>query len=112
MARPKRLPEARRDYHIGVRFSASEYEKITGESEELGVTLSSYIRSKALNGTLRIPKHAKADTNALNQLSKIGGFINKIHTESGGAYRVQTAELIEDMRRVVLEIEQSMNHVE
>ncbi|MDL2264610.1 hypothetical protein LJC31_08160, partial [Synergistaceae bacterium OttesenSCG-928-I11] len=61
MARPKHPPESRRQHHIGVRFAASEYKKIRAESEKIGVTVSAYIRAKALHGFLRIPKYAKID---------------------------------------------------
>ena len=104
MARPKRALELRREYHIGVRFSAAEHDKISKESEELGVTLSSYIRSKALQGYIRIPKYAKIDVNCMNQLSKLGGLLKKLHTESDGAYREQTAVILDDMRQVIRKI--------
>jgi len=101
MPRPKHAPEARRNHHIGVRFAAPEYEKIRTEAERVGVTTSAYIRAKALQGYLYIPKYVKIDIGALNQLSKMGGLLKKIHTESGGVYREKTAALLDDMRRVV-----------
>lgn len=101
MARPKHSPESRRQHHIGVRFAACEYEKIRAESEKIGVTVSAYIRAKALHGFLHIPKYAKIDTDAVNLFSKMGGLLKKIHTESGGAYSVKTAALLGDMQRVV-----------
>ena len=101
MPRPKHAPEARRDHHIGVRFAAPEYEKIRADAEKIGVTVSAYIRAKALQGYLHIPKYAKLDVQALNQFSKMGGLVKKIHTESGGAYSEKTAALLDDMRIVV-----------
>jgi hypothetical protein len=104
MARPKHKPEAIRQYHIGIRLDKSEYEKMTSESKEVGVTLSAYIRAKAMRGYLRIPKYAKIDSANINQLSKLGGLLNKIHVESGGMYRKQTAEILEDIHGIMLEI--------
>jgi hypothetical protein len=104
MARPKRKPEEIRQYHVGVRLDKSEHEKIAAESEAMGVTISAYVRAKAMRGCLRIPKYAKVDTANMNQLSKLGGLLNKVHVESGGAYRRQTAEILEDIRGVILEI--------
>ena len=101
MARPKHAPESRREYHVGVRFTPSEYEKIKVESEKLGITASAYIRGKAFHGHIRIPKYAKIDSQAINLLSKLGGLVKKIHMESGGAYRQQTANLLEEMRQLV-----------
>jgi hypothetical protein len=104
MARPKRSPETKRQYHIGVRFDKSEYEKITAESQAAGVTMSAYVRSKTMRGYLRIPKYAKIDTANVNQLSKLGGLLKKIHIESGGVYREQTAGILDEIRGVMLEI--------
>jgi hypothetical protein len=104
MARPKHSPEARREHHIGVRFSTPEYKKITAESGKLGVTLSSYIRAKALRGYVSIPKYARIDNEHIGQLSKLGGLLKKMHNENGGIYKLETAAILDEIRAILLKI--------
>ena len=104
MARPKHSPEARRSYHIGVRFSAPEYAKIRGESEKIGVTLSSYIRAKALRGYIHVPKCAKIDNEHMGQLSRLGGLLKKLHNENGGIHWFRTAEILDEIKAILVTI--------
>ncbi len=104
MPRPKHAPESRRDHHIGVRFAAPEYEKVRAEAERIGVTLSGYIRAKTIHGHLRIPKYARIDAQAISLLSKLGGLLKMVHTESGGAYSGKTAEILDEIKAILVTI--------
>ena len=104
MPRPKRPNESLRQYHVGIRLNESEYGKVRRESEEIGVTVSEYVRSKAVKGFIRVPKYARIDTDAINTLSKLGGLFKKTHTESGGIYSDRTAAILDEIYRVVIQI--------
>jgi hypothetical protein len=104
MARPKMSPESKRQRHIGIRLDESEYGKIMAESEKAGVTVSAYIRSKAIRGFMQIPRYAKLDNEHIGQLSRLGGLLKKIHVESGGAYSQKTADTLEEIRMILTEV--------
>jgi len=108
MPRPKRSNESLRQYHIGIRFNESEYGKICRESEEIGVTISEYVRAKTIKGSIRVPKYAKIDTDAINLLSKLGGLFKKTHTESGGLYSECTAAILDEIYRAIIEVRKGL----
>ena len=109
MPRPKRSNESLRQYHIGIRFNEPEYGKVRRESEEIGVTVSEYVRSKAVRGFIRVPKYARIDVDAINTLSKLGGLFKKIHTDSGGIYSERTAAILEEIYRVVVNLRRDLD---
>ena len=104
MPRPKKTDESRRRFHVTIRLNEAEYAKACRESDEIGVTLSDYLRAKLMKGFIRIPKYAKIDTEAINALSKLGGLFKKTHTESGGLYSQQTAEILGEIYTIVQEL--------
>lgn len=104
MARPKQRDELRRRHKVTIRFDDAEYERANSDAEKLGATLSSYIRAKISRGFVRIPQYAKIDTASINQLSKLGGLMKKIHTESDGFYREQTAAILGEIRNILVAI--------
>jgi hypothetical protein len=104
MARPKVSAESKRQRHVGIRLGESEYKKIIAESEKIGVTISAYIRSKAIRGFIQIPRYAKLDNGHIGQLSRLGGLLKKVHVESGGAYSQKTADMLEEIRLILTEM--------
>jgi hypothetical protein len=108
MPRPKRTNESLRQYHVGIRLNESEYEKVRRESEDIGVTLSEYVRAKTTKGFIRVPKYAKIDTDAINMLSKLGGLFKKTHIESGGIYSRHTAAILDEIFSVIIEIRKGL----
>ncbi len=101
MPRPRKTDEENKRHKITVRFDDAEYAKICSETESAGVTLSKFMREKALRGYVRPPKRAVADAEAVSTLSKIGGLLKKIHTDSGGAYSGKTAALLDEIGGVI-----------
>ncbi|GHS85505.1 hypothetical protein AGMMS49957_01660 [Synergistales bacterium] len=104
MARPKRSPELKRQYHIGIRLDESEYGKVKDESDKIGVTLSAYVRAKIMRGFIRVPKYAKIETRQVNELSKLGGLFKKTHTESNGLYSERTAAILDEICLILTEV--------
>jgi hypothetical protein len=97
MARPNKKEEDRKPHRITVRFDGPAYSKIRSEANAVGITVSKFMREKAMRGYVRIPKHAKVDTAAINQISKMGGLLKKVHTDSGGAYSDRTGAILDEI---------------
>jgi hypothetical protein len=97
MARPNKKEEDKKLHKITVRFDGQEYEKICTGAKEAGVTVSKFMREKAMRGYVRIPKRARADTAAVNHLSKMCGLMKTVHNESGGAYRERTGAILDEI---------------
>ena len=105
MARPRQKDELKRQNKITIRLSDSELSRVTGVAEMLGVTLSSYLRAKALRGYIRVPKYAKIDNEHIGQLSKLGGLLKKMHIENGGLYRMETAAMLDKIQDILKTIQ-------
>jgi hypothetical protein len=101
MPRPKQKEELRRQYRITIRLEESEYGKIMDESKELGITPSTYIRSKTMRGYVNVPKYAQIDSDHINQLSRLGGLMKKTHNESGGLYQERTAAILDEIYEIL-----------
>jgi hypothetical protein len=108
MARPKQSEELKRQYRITVRFEESEYEKIIGESRELGITPSTYIRSKAMRGFVHVPKYAHIDTEHINKLSSLGGLFKKSYSETLGVYQEKTAVILDEIYDILVEVKRRL----
>ena len=104
MARPKQKDELRQQNKITIRLSDAERDRVTDDAEKLGVTLSSYLRSKALRGYISIPKYAKIDNEHIGQLSKLGGLLKKLHTENGGIHWFKTSEILDEIKAILVAI--------
>ena len=83
MPRPRQKEELRRQYRLTIRLEESEYAKIMSESKELGITPSTYLRSKAMRGYVNVPKYAQIDSEHINQLSRLGGLMKKSLPNNG-----------------------------
>jgi hypothetical protein len=109
MARPKKNDEDKKQRKITIRFNPADYERVRGEAEKLGVMISEFLRSKALSGYVRIPKYARLDAKQIGELSRLGGLVKKIHTESRGAYTAQTAEAIRHINAILCAMEKQVS---
>jgi hypothetical protein len=101
MARPKIKDSVRKKIKVTVRFDESEHEKLRGESEKIGVTVSEFVREKTLKGYVRVPRYARLDVKQVDELSRLGGLAKKIHNESGHAYAPITAETLEHINAIL-----------
>ena len=85
---------------VRIRFKPDEKARAEALAQEAGLTLSEYIRKRALG----LPVHSKADVQMINELRRLGGLVKHIHNETDGVNSVQTAgvlvALVEAIKRV------------
>jgi hypothetical protein len=102
MRSKNKAQESQKLHRITVRFDSSEYSKINSEAKSAGVTVSKYVREKVKRGCVRVNPYAKVDAAGINQLSKLGGLLKTVHLESGKAYSVKTAAILDDIQAAIL----------
>lgn len=85
---------------VRIRFTPNEKEQAKAIAKEAGLTLSEYIRRRALG----LPVRSKADAQMINELRRLGGLVKHIHNESAGVNSKETAgvlvEIIEAIKRI------------
>jgi hypothetical protein len=109
MARPKQKDELKRSHKVTLMYTEAEYNEISGSAGEVGVTLSTYIRSKSLQGYVRVPKYAKIDSRSIGELSRLGGLLKKYYTDTGGEHRDKTGAILDDMASLVKTLSREMS---
>ena len=72
--RPRKDPQDRRSHTHGLRLSPNEKEELEQRAERAGVTLSEYIRRKALERKIK----TKVEEEAIRQVRRIGVNLNQI----------------------------------
>lgn len=72
---------------VRIRFTKTEKAEAEGLAGEAGLTLSEYIRRRALGHQVR----SIADAQTINELRRIGGLLKHVHNQSDGAYSRDTA---------------------
>jgi hypothetical protein len=82
-------------------YTEAEYKEISGNAREVGVTLSTYIRSKSLLGYVHVPKYAKIDSRSIGELSRLGGLLKKYYTDTGGEHKDKTGAILDDIACLV-----------
>ena len=78
------------DAVINVRVSSAEKEALRDDAETAGLTLSAYCRRRFLGHAVV----ARTDRATIRELRRTGGFLKKIHVDSGGAYSEETARTL------------------
>jgi antitoxin component of RelBE/YafQ-DinJ toxin-antitoxin module len=85
---------------VRIRFTPDEKEQAKANAKEAGLTLSEYIRRRALG----LPVRSKADAQMINELRRLGGLVKHIHNESAGVNSKETAgvlvEIIDAIKRI------------
>lgn len=85
---------------VRIRFTPDEKTQAEAFAKEGGLTLSEYIRRRAL----ALPVRSKADTQMINELRKIGGLVKHIHNQTDGANSKESAGVLvaitEAIRRI------------
>lgn len=89
-----------RTAQVRIRFTPDEKAAAEALAQEAGLTLSDYIRKRALG----LPVHSKADVQMINELRRIGGLVKHVHNQTDGENSVKTAavlvELVQAIKRV------------
>ncbi len=100
MARPRRTELATSPFQV--RLTATERAELEAAAEKAGLTLSEYIRRRALGRRVAAPR-ALTDIQTLNELRRLGGLVK--HLALGGhidaeACRDALSELREAAARI------------
>lgn len=82
MTRPKKERELTRSHHLTLRLTDMEFELVTDNAIEAGLSRSEYLRQMILDGSINIRYDVVADLPELqrlaNEFGKIGGNLNQI----------------------------------
>jgi hypothetical protein len=109
MARPKKDDADKKPNRITVRFDDSEYAKICSDAKAIGVTISKFIREKAMKGYIRIPKYARLDARNVALLSKLAGLFKKSYTDTCGVYADETAAILHEIQGLMLKMSEEFD---
>jgi hypothetical protein len=109
MGRPKQKKELKRSRKVSLMYTPDEYAEIEANANEIEVTVSEFIRAKSLRGFVRVPKYARIDTKAINELSRLGALLKTFFNVTGGEHKEKTRAILDDMAEVVLEIKRVLD---
>jgi hypothetical protein len=110
MGRPRQKDELKRCKKVTFMMNESEYNRVHSDAEELGITLSTYIRAKTLSGYVKVPKYAKVNHELIGQLSKMGGLLKLTHKETGGIYREKTGDILDKIYFIIEKIQEDIEN--
>jgi len=86
---------------VRIRFTPTEKAQAEGHAKAAGLTLSEYIRKRALG----MPVRSRADEQTINELRRLGGLLKHIHNQTGGEHSKGTAgalvEITEAIKRII-----------
>lgn len=78
MARPKKAPQEKRSKHLpAVRMTEAELIHVADQAEMAGLSLSDFIRQRALSGKVT-PRRSPIEASNLTELNRIGVNLNQI----------------------------------
>jgi hypothetical protein len=82
---------------LDVRMSPKEKEQLRKIAAGAGLPVAELVRLRSLGR----PVVARTDASTIRELRRLGGLLKKIHIDSGGAYRQQTAETLTALRAAI-----------
>ena len=88
------------DARCNVRLTASELSELREAAELSGLSLSEYMRRRALG----IAVIARADMTTVRELRRLGGLLKRVHVDSQGAYSAMTAGVLQQISRYLGEL--------
>ena len=91
-----------RDIHI--RVTQQEQEEIREKAEVSGLSMSEYIRRRAL--CRRVP--SRIETKMLSELRRQGGLLKYVFTESHGMYSEKTATALDSLNSFIQGLERAV----
>jgi predicted DNA-binding protein len=102
--RPRKDPEDRRSHTHGLRLSPNEKEKLEKRAERAGMSLSEYIRRRALGKKIK----PKVEEEAIRQIRRAGVNLNQIakwaNEGKDQAVRSAAEETIEEVKQAIREL--------
>ena len=93
MTRAQTAQEIKSDL-VKLRLPHAEKVRLTEEADLAGITLSELFRCRAANKAI----FSRTDLAMLRELRRLGGLLKFVHTSSGGAYALQTAAALTELR--------------
>lgn len=78
MARPRKIPDERRNQTLAARLTAAERVQIEQAAADAGMTASDYMRMQALRGRISVPARRSLDHAAFEQLRRLGVNLNQL----------------------------------
>lgn len=88
-------PEQHLDSRIDFRVTREEWQEIQEEAEASGLSVSEYVRRRALGRCV----DSVTDVKMISELRRQGGLLKKIYSESGGMYSEKTATVFANINR-------------
>ncbi len=82
---------------LDVRVSPQEKNQLRKIASGAGVPVAELVRLRSLGR----PVVARTDASTIRELRRLGGLLKKIHLDSGGAYRQQTADTLTALRNAI-----------
>lgn len=102
--RPPKDPEDRRSHTHGLRLSPKEKKELEQRAERAGVTLSDYIRRRALGQKIA----TKVEEEAINQIRRVGVNLNQIarwaNQSRDEAVRSAAEDVIKDVKTAMKQL--------
>ena len=92
--------EARIDFRVTVE----ERRKLQEEAEASGLSVSEYVRRRALGRRV----DSVTDVKMISELRRQGGLLKKIYSESGGIYSEKTAFALANINRFIESLERKV----
>lgn len=79
MARPKKTDAEKRDQVVNTRFTLAEHEHLRAQAEAAGLSVSEYLRRRAIGYTVPpAPARSYSDPALISELNRIGVNVNQL----------------------------------
>lgn len=104
MARPKKDTHEKRSEVVRLRLTLAEHEHVRSQAEAAGVTVSDFLRRRALGYIVpQIRGRRGPDPILLNELNRIGVNLNQIarNQNSGRTERLDPETVLDELRRLL-----------
>jgi hypothetical protein len=85
---------------LDVRVSPAERAQLREIAQDGGLAVSELVRLRALGR----PVLSRTDATTIRELRRLGGLLKKVHVDSGGAYRRETAAALEALRLAIVRL--------
>lgn len=107
MARPRKDEHEKRNEVVRLRLTLAEHEHVRSQAETAGVTVSEFLRRRALGYIVPQARVRRgADPMLLNELNRIGVNLNQIarNQNSGRPERLDAEVVLDELRGVLVVI--------
>jgi prophage DNA circulation protein len=82
---------------LDVRVAPAEKARLRAMAAVTGFPVAELVRTRALGR----PVVSRTDVTTVRELKRLGGLLKKVHLDSGGAYRAETAAALADLRAAI-----------